>query len=81
MLSSAVAVISFRLGKSRTQCAQDDKTRNAQTARCGKLIREEKSAPERDARVDQAETHRGAHQTEVRHQQNRNSSEAPSAPR
>jgi len=32
----------FRLGKSRAQCAQDDKTRYAQTARCGKLIREEK---------------------------------------
>src|SRR6266849_776745 len=37
----------------------------------GKLIREKISAPERDGGVDQAEQHRGAHQTEARNQQNR----------
>src|SRR6267143_2057582 len=61
----------FRFGKSRTQCAQDGETGNAQAARGGKLVREKKSAPERDAGVDQTEQHRGAHQTEARHQQNR----------
>src|SRR6266481_1670809 len=61
----------FRFGKSRAQCAQDGETGNAQVARGGKLVGEKKSAPERDASVDQAEQHRGAHQTEARHQQNR----------
>src|SRR5260370_47121 len=45
----------LRLRDSRAQCAQDNKTSNAQTARGGKLIRKKESAPKRDAGVDQAE--------------------------
>src|SRR6266446_1907869 len=45
----------LRLRDCRAQCAQDNKTSNAQTARGGKLIRKKESAPKRDAGVDQAE--------------------------
>ena len=67
----------FRFGHSRPQGAQDDQTGNPQTARGGKLIDEKESTPERHARIDQAEQHRGAHQPEARHQQDRKQQRGP----
>src|SRR6266436_5254440 len=67
----------FCFGHSRAQGAQDHQTGNPQTARGGKLIDEKESTPERHARIDQAEQHRGAHQPEARHQQDRKQQRSP----
>src|SRR6266581_4311273 len=50
----------FGPGHPRSQSAEHHKTRDAQSARLGKLICKKESTPQRDAGVNQAEQHRGA---------------------
>src|SRR5712691_1337462 len=59
------------LGHPRSQSAEHHKTRDAQSARLGKLICKKESTPQRDAGVNQAEQHRGADEAEAWHEQDR----------
>src|SRR6266568_3996624 len=61
----------FGPGHPRSQSAEHHKTRDAQSARLGKLICKKESTPQRDAGVDQAKQHRGAHEAEAWHEQDR----------
>src|SRR5260370_12137573 len=56
-----------RLRPSGTQCAQHNETSHAQSACCGKLIREEIRTPENHSRHDQTQEHPRAYQASARH--------------
>src|SRR5271163_2957292 len=60
----------FGFRDAHTEAAENEQASRAQAANAGKLLGEEKRAPQRDAGVNQPKQHRRTHETEARYEKN-----------